>query len=234
MSFVNKVFDEIKARGYIRPHKRQKQGIGLTSGEEIKWIIDSKKIVHDAYSGSSYLAHSPDFFYAVVAYYIHRQAKGIWSYTDMMLVESMDTWRSSMQRFGVDLDLKEIDKIVTGLGNAIYNLFKKDVEPEKEESSNVNGILREFANLAQKYGISVEDIESNVKEIYRSLVKYLHPDKYPDPKEKEEKTREFQELQNIYDSIPTQYKTANTWYDHYIQSEVIKSIIINSIKNDIK
>ena len=232
---VNKVFDELKNRGYIRPHKRQKQWSGLTRGEEITWIIDSKKIVRDAYSYGSYLSHTPDYFYAVVAYYIHRQARNITSWTDMMLVDSMNIWRRSMEKFGVTLSLKEIDHIVSVIGNEIYGTFKKNVEPEEEQiNSNVSGILKDFADLAQKHGISTVGIEDNVKDIYRSLVKNLHPDRYQDPIEKQQKTREFQDLQNIYDAIPAQYKAASSWYGKYIESEALKTIIISSIKKDIK
>jgi hypothetical protein len=231
-SSVNKVFDELKARGYIRPHKRQKQYTGLTKGEEITWIVDSKKIVNDAYGFNSYLSHTPDYFYAVVAYYIHRQVRNISSWTDMMLVDAMNVWQNSMKRFGIDLDWKEVERIITIIGNAILNIFRKNVEPEsgQETSGEVTDALKEFANLALKYGISIEGLENNVRNIYRTLAKYLHPDKYPDPKEKEEKTREFQDLQNLYDSIPAQYKAAHSWYDLYVESEIAKDIITTSIK----
>lgn len=216
---ITKVLEELKSRGYIRPSKRQKQYTGLTLGEEIIWIIDSKKIVHDAYSYGSYLAHTPDYFYAVVAYYIHRKHKNISSWTDMMLVDSMEIWRSSMERYNIKLSFKEIDRVISSIGSAIYNSFKGSTESEKTTTQeNITGALKEFANLAQKYGISVEDVENNVKNIYRTLTKLLHPDMFQDPKEKEQKTEEFKQLQNLYDAIPQQYKMAYSWYDRYIES----------------
>jgi hypothetical protein len=230
-SYVNKVFDELKNRGYIRPHKRQKQYSGLTMGDEIKWIIDSKKIVNDSYSASSYLAHTPEYFYAVVAYYIHRVARNIQSWTDMMLVESMMTWKYSMKSYGIEMDLREIERVVSLIGSAIYRLFSKDVEQEAPQyGSSTTGVLKEFSDFAIKHGISIEGLEDNVRNIYRSLAKNLHPDTVQDPIEKQEKTKEFQQLQNIYDALPQQYKTANNWYDKYVESQIQKDIIVNSMK----
>lgn len=230
-SNTEKIFNEIKARGYIRPHKRQKQGLGLTSGEEIKWIVDSKKIVKDAYSGSSYLGNSPDYFYAVIAYYVHRRVRNIQSWTDMMLRDSMSNWRTNMEKFGVNISFKEVDYIVTKIGEEIYKSLKGDFEPEKEEIvSNVPRTLKEFADFAKKHGISTDDLENNIKAIYRSLVKNLHPDTVLDQKEKEIKEEEFKKLQKIYDEIPQQYKQALSWYDKYVESESRKFLIVNSFK----
>lgn len=229
-SYVNKVFEELKNRGYIRPSKRQKQYSGLTMGDEIKWVIDSKKIVDDAYGRSSYLSNTPEFFYSVVAYYIHRTARNISSWTDMMLVESMRTWRDSMKSYGIDISLREIERVVALIGSAVYRLFSKDVEREAPQSSSTTGVLKEFSDFALKHGISIEGLEDNVRNIYRSLAKNLHPDTVQDPIEKQEKTKAFQELQNIYDNLPQEYKTANNWYDRYVESQIQKDIIVNSMR----
>jgi len=237
MASVNKVFDEIKARGYIRPHKRQKQYTGLTTGDEITWIVDSKKIVNDAYSFGSYLSHTPDYFYAVVAYYIHRKHRNISSWTDMMLRDSMATWRSNMAKYGINLDINQIDAIVSSIGNAIYDIFSKKAEYFDQEAQapkeNVAEALRDFENLAQQYGISTEGLEQNVKNIYRTLTKTLHPDLVQDPQEKLKREEEFKKLQEIYDAIPQQYKLAYSWYDKYIESKNIRTIIISSIKRNV-
>jgi len=228
-SYAGKVFEELKNRGYIRPSKRQKQYSGLTMGDEIKWIIDSKKIVNDAYGSNSYLANTPEYFYAVVAYYIHRVVRNISSYTDFMLVESMRTWRDNMKSYGINIDLREIEKIVELIGKLVYRLFSKDVEQETQQPSTT-GALKEFADFASKYGISTEGLENNVRNIYRSLAKYLHPDTVQDPIEKQEKTKAFQDLQNIYDNLPQEYKTANNWYERYVESQIQKDIIVNSMR----
>jgi len=117
-------------------------------------------------------------------------------------------------------------------------MFKRDMEPETEtdtkRSSGLPESLNQLANIAKQYGISVENIENDAKNIYRTLSKQIHPDLYPEPNVKIKKEEEMKELNAIWDKVPNQYKTANTWYDNYVYSEVVKTIIINSIKKDIK
>ena len=112
------IMKKLQALGYIRPSKRQKQFEGISSGEEIKWIVDSKKIVNDIYS-NRFLQNSTDFFYAVVAYYIHRQIKNIWSWSDSMLMDSISTWIRNMKKLGANLDYKEIVKSIEYIGQYI-------------------------------------------------------------------------------------------------------------------
>jgi len=88
-------------------------------------------------------------------------------------------------------------------------MFKRDMEPETETDTKRSSI-------------------------YRTLSKQIHPDLYPEPNVKIKKEEEMKELNAIWDKVPNQYKTANTWYDNYVYSEVVKTIIINSIKKDIK
>lgn len=237
------ILKKIQQIGYIRPHKRQKQNVGLSSGEEIKWIIDSKKIVDDTYSNRS-LHNEPKFFYTVIAYYIHRKVRKIWSWTDMMLTDAIRTWIGTMEGFDVPFDKKTIYNTIESIGNKIVTQIygEEKARDPKDDFKNFynedngqqwqngqggqNGnrpknplnqsAISEFANFAEKYGIETENIENNLKSIYRTLAQAIHPDKFQDPTEKANKTKEFQELQSIWEKIKENYTVASTWYDEFI------------------
>lgn len=222
------VLGKIKEKGYIRPSKKQKQGLGLTSGDEIKWIVDSKKIVNDTYS----FGNSPDYFYAVAAYYIHRKIRGIWSWTDMMLVDSMRVWFNVMKKHGSTFSFEEMKKAIETIGDLIIEeIYGKQTKEQRNRSFNdwfngeasseygrgeTSSDISDFVNFAQQYGIDPEGIKDNIKKVYRVLVNKLHPDKYLDPKEKEEMTGKFQDLQEIWNKMPESYKTAFSWYDRFV------------------
>jgi len=228
---VDYVLNKIKEKGYIRPHKRQKQEAGLSSGEEIKWIVDSKKIVNDAYNFGT----SPDYFYAVVAYYIHRKIRGIWSWTDMMLTDTMSQWVNVMKRYGATFSFEEMEKVIETIGKLIIEkIYGKKIKEDQYKSFNNwftgedNGkeevadgsVVSTFINFAKQYGIDPEGIKDNVKKVYRMLANKLHPDKYVDLVEKEKMTEKFKELQQIWDNMPPTYKTAFSWYDRVIFSSL--------------
>jgi hypothetical protein len=225
----------LQNKGYIRPHKRQKQAPGLTTGDEIHWVIDSKKIVNDAYNMNSYASRIPDYFYTVLAYYIHRKVRGIWSWTDMMLMDVMNHWYGVMKEMGATFSFEDVEKAIETIGGTIvnqiygetkegrdkqfFNWFYTGKEQGKPESQQFTGGIIEFANFAKQYGIDVEDItEENAKNIYRTLAKNLHPDLQQDPTKKLEMTEKFKTLQEIWDKVPEQYKKANNWYERFIIS----------------
>ena len=226
------VLRKLIEKGYIRPHKRQKQmGGGLTMGDEIKWVIDSKKIVNDVYS-YGFNSKMPGYFYAVVAYYVHRQVRGISSWTDMMLVDTIGTWLRTLKRFGLDLSFGTIEHVVTKIGNSIVSkIYGKETKQERDrkfrewwngeetgetsqETAPPTGVIADLASFAERFGIDTTDIENNLKGIYRVLVKNLHPDTEVDPVKKRDKEEQFKLLQGIWDRIPEQYKTASTWYEY--------------------
>jgi len=231
-SYADTVLRKIQEKGYIRPHKRQKtQGPGITLGEEIDWVVDSKKIVNDAYSFGSYLSTTPEYFYTVVAYYIHRKVRGIWSWTDMILIDVMGTWHRTMTNMGATFSFKEIEKAIEDIGNVIIQkVYGKETQEQKNkrffedfyggqsggQSGGVSAISS-LANFAKEFGVAEEDItKENIKNVYRILTKKIHPDLYQDPVQKQEMTKKFQELQNIWDNLPNEYKVASSWYERYI------------------
>ena len=217
------ILNQLQRREYIRPRKRKRQTEGLSSGEEIKWVVDSKKIVNDAYSPTQ----SPDYFYAVIAYYIHRKVRGIWSWTDMMLHDALSSWYRIMKRFGMDLTFGQMKSSVESIGNVIVDKIygqktKEKINEEFREwfdggqmpgdSGQIEPALIDFANFAKEYDIEIDNITENAKYIYRALAKNIHPDLYTDPNKKEEMEQKFKELQNIWDRVPQQYKSAFSWY----------------------
>jgi len=209
---VDSILRKLQEKGYIRPSKRQRQSPGMTMGDEIKWVIDSPKIVDDAY-GSSYVQNTPDYFYSVVAYYVHRRIRNISSFTDMMLVDVISKWIDTMKKMGANITFREVDASISQIGDAIARKIQGHTEKaENINPTNSDSALNEFAQFVQKYEIDTENIQNNVKGIYRMLVQKIHPDKFPDPAEKLQKEEEFKALQAIWDRVPSQYKTAFNWY----------------------
>ncbi len=232
---VETLIRELNSYGYIRPHKRQKQSVGIGRGEEIKWVIDSKKIVDDTYSWSK--SKYPEFFYTVLAYYIHRKIRGIWSWSDMMLMDVLRSWYRTMVRFGSTFKFDEIEAALSSIGNAIINRiygrttkeqanddFKKWMDGEDFGAGGTGGNimdqvgtqvtlaeLREFLSFAKQYNIDLSDVENigeHVKDIYRALAKKVHPDLHMSPEQKEKAEEEFKNLQGIWSRVPSKYKLA--------------------------
>ena len=235
-SAVKSVLNKIKDIGYIRPHKRQKQSEGLSSGEEIKWVVDSDKIKNDIYGRGGYVRSTPEYFYVVVAYYIHRQVRGIESWSDAMLVDSAMIWINNMKKFGADINSKTLFAAMGRIGDLIIKEIYGDTSKTNENQNNQNNqnnqgynqhnqyrqnipnnsSIDKFKNLAIEYGIDATDIENNLKGVYRQLVQKMHPDKFLDQVKKDEMTEKFKDLQNIWDDIVKIYRVSTNWYENYI------------------
>jgi hypothetical protein len=71
-------------------------------------------------------------------------------------------------------------------------------EENMSSSSKISSVLSEFKSIAEEFGIDTTDLENNLKSVYRQLVTKVHPDKYPDPKEKEVMTIEIRLFQLLY------------------------------------
>jgi hypothetical protein len=209
---ADSILRKLQEKGYIRPSKRQRQSPGMTMGDEIKWVIDSPKIVDDAY-GSSYVQNTPDYFYSVVAYYVHRRIRNISSFTDMMLVDVISRWLGTMKKMGADITFREVDVSISQIGDAIARKIQGNTAKEENVNpTNTDSALNEFAQFVKKYEIDAENIQNNAKGIYRMLAQQIHPDKFQDQATKLQKEEEFKELQAIWSRVPSQYKTAFNWY----------------------
>lgn len=226
---VDDILNVLKSRGYIRQslrgNKEGEKGIEVqTKDEQVKWIINSKKAVSDAYGSNRYLSESPDYFYAVVAYYIHRKIRGIFSFSEMMLTEAMGSWLRIMNRYGAGFQFGEVMDSIEEIGDIIVNKiykgktkaqineefrdwFDNSTRDNKYNYVKAESSLTEFSTFAQRYGIDPEDIENNLMSIYRVLVKKLHPDLIQNSSEKLISEKSFKELQGIWDRIPESLKT---------------------------
>jgi hypothetical protein len=164
-----------------------------------------------------------------MAYYVHRKVRGIWSWTDMMLTDSIREWIDTVRRLGFSINFNQVLNAIETIGNAIVTKIyagKTKEQRNKEffedfygdgttSEPSQNPALQELANFAQQFGVDPQGIEDNLRNIYRALAKQLHPDMYPDPKKKSEMEQKFKELQIIWNKIPDQYKQAFSWYELY-------------------
>jgi len=225
---VESVLQKIKEMGYIRPHKRQKSmGPGMTSGDEIKWVLDSEAIRNGIYS-RGFEKSSPDFFYTVVAYYVMKAKTGQWSWTDIMLVDSIRDWINIMKKFGEELDFKEISETISAIGKEIlYMVFGQKSQTRREKYYNFyygggffgndegsgfgqssNSSTIELENYSRKLGLDPTGLTP--KRLYRQLTRVTHPDVNRNDPSAEEN---FKELGRIWDAIPEELKQACNWYE---------------------
>jgi hypothetical protein len=146
-----------------------------------------------------------------------------------------------MNRYGAGFNFKEVMYSIEEIGSMIVSKIygKKTKEQINEEFRNwfddstrdnkqgyqntgTNNSLSELSIFAQKYGIDPEGLENNLIGVYRTLAKKLHPDLVQDPNEKLIAEKSFKELQDIWDRIPQNLKTAMNWYDLYTTSSARK------------
>lgn len=211
----------LQDRGLIRPHRRQKQGLGLTMGDEIRWVLDDEKIRNGIY-GRGYGLNSPGYFYDAVAYFILREIRNIRSFTDMMLMDSFSTVKNILNRMGNNFRMGDIEKTIYGIGNKIINKIQGATENKQDKKVSVpasNADLIEFFNFAKGLGVPEDDLDSdNAKSIYRALARKLHPDMEMDASKKGEAEEKFKKLQEIWDRVPNTYKNAFSWYGIYRES----------------
>jgi hypothetical protein len=215
---------QLKERGYIRPNKRQKQNVGLATPEAIKWVVDSEKI-KDAIYGSGYLHKVPEFFYAVIAYWVHRKKNNIpvnlgsrmgWD----QLSSAMDTWMRSMKSFGYEIDWKEVESAVEGIGSQIYadivGKARPDINPETVFNGEQQGIqfdpnIPPFIQFAEENGVDTTNAveENRLKSVYLNLAKQFHPDLNRESEEQEAAAQaRSKRLMELWQAIPNNIREA--------------------------
>ena len=233
VSMIGKNYDvqffrnKLSELGYIRPNKRVKNDLitpGFIPLDKIKWVIDSKKIVNDAYS----FTQNPDQFYGAIAYWLHRKARNISSWTDMMLVDIIRHWHNLSQRYGHNISREEVEKYFDRISSDIYRDLYKN-EPKKNVWENYQDFygggqgtqskrnpvskekaLEDFINFAISLGVDRLSALANPKKVYRELAIKLHPDLNPGDPEAEKK---FIRLSELYNNMPTEVIRANNWYN---------------------
>jgi hypothetical protein len=234
---VDQIILKLAERGYIYKTKKQKQGEGL-SGNDTRWIVDSKKATADAYA-SGYSSRTPNFFYAVVAYAVHRKIKGIASFSEMALVDAVSKWADAMSmalnhKIDIRNALDAVDKIA---GDIVLKIWPKKTREQKEREfrdwfygsdhggqnrgdkpgkTGTPAGLEAFKEFAATYGIDPATVEASPKKAYYELAKMLHPDMDEETSSEEA----FKQLQNIWDGVPSILKSASDWFDRHITASI--------------
>lgn len=219
---INMFKNQLINMGYIRPSKKVKKELktpGFVPQEDIKWVIESKKIVNDAYT----YTQNPDEFYSTIAYYLHRKIKNISSWTDMMLTTAIEHWHKLTKRYGYDIKYEDISTYFNTIANGLYEELFQKTPPQnrweqyqdfysgspQETSYTLTNELENFASFVQSLGINKKEALQNPKEVYRRLAMELHPDRNPNnPKA----TEQFKQLSVLYNNLPTNIIRAHNWY----------------------
>jgi hypothetical protein len=219
--------------GYIRPNKRTKQqGEGMVPQGSIKYVLDDNKIRDDVYG--SKLRNQPEYFYAVLAYYLMRKVRNITSWTEIMLVTWMESWVNLANRYNKNLVFKDIDNYLGQLVKLIYrNLYKQEAPKDRTESyedfynwfnedQGTSGeqktrpsgnALNIFVQFATKLGINSDVARNKPRSAYRELSKKYHPDLNPNNLEA---TEIMKILNALYHALPGDVIEANNWWQKII------------------
>jgi len=219
------VLNKLVEMGFVRPHRRQRQEQGLSSGEEIKWIMDHDAVVHGPSS------RTPEGFYTLVAYLLHRQIKGIESWSEMGLTMDTGDLVRKIQQFDPDITFEQLEQVLEMFAAAAQakwgfkdqrKLWKNYKEfysgghaskPKDEPAQSENDLLDRLAEMAGRFGVDTTGIRQNPKKIYRELAMKVHPDRFStEPQKQEEMKLVFQELGNLWEEIRTVHRISNSWY----------------------
>jgi len=213
--------------GYVRPSKRQpKRGPGMQAVEEIRIVIDDKKI-RDVIYGSRKLKNSPEFFYAVLAYYVMRKARNITSWTEMILTDSIRDFSDLLDRFGIEMTFRQVSDYFDRAAVLTYQALTGRRAPRSRadawsdfygggggmggETPDVqmpSGAVEQFANFVARLpdaGVTAEQVMQDPKSAYRQMALKWHPDRN---KENPEAGRIFGELSTLWNQLPAQVRLA--------------------------
>jgi hypothetical protein len=221
--------DKLQELGYIRPNKKVKKidkQPGFLPKDKIKWVVESKKVVNDAYT----YTQEPSQFYSTIAYYLHRKVKNISSWTDMMLVSAINHWHKLSERFGHEISYEEVDKYFNEISSQLYReLFYKEPPRSTQEQTEdfynqfgrgqerqpvpgSSGGLENFVNIVTQLGVDPNIARKNPKQVRNELAMKYHSDRTGDD------PQSLQIMKNIndaYESVPQELKASN-WYKKLI------------------
>lgn len=126
---VNEFKQRMISMGYLRPRKTRGQvGIGMVPQENIRYnILDHKKIIDDTYRWKN--SNSPESFYTVMAYYLSRLKRNVTSWTEMMLVDAVNHWTRTANRFGMDMDFREVMGFFDREARRLYQTIFEESAP---------------------------------------------------------------------------------------------------------
>lgn len=211
------VLQELRNREYIRYNRRQKSKEGLAKDDQIKWVVDSKKVINDTYSRDTC-----DVFTAI-AYTVHRVVRGTGSTYSMMVRSAIGEVHRDLKKLYPELTAKEVLNAIETIATLIVTNFFEGGKKSRWEKyqeyygSNKTGYegMQEFEStlnslyeFGKEYGVVPEEVQSSPKSVFRFLSKKVHPDTSTNEDEKIEKEKKFKELINIWDKIPKQLKVS--------------------------
>lgn len=212
--------DKLEELGYIRPSKRGRKTPGFMPRESIKWVIESKKIVNDAYS----YGQDPNAFYSMIAYWLHRKIRNISSFTEMNLSWGINHWYRLAKQYGHEVSQDDVwnyfDKVSSDLYRALF-----DREPPKSmgdkyqdfysggqgqqqvaPGASSGDAMGQWVAFAASLGINAELAQTDPKGVYRQLAKQYHPDINP------EGADIFKQLAETFNRLPLEVTRAFNWY----------------------
>ncbi|WP_342349858.1 hypothetical protein [uncultured Nitrospira sp.] len=105
------------------------------------------------------------------------------------------------QEFGVSLDDAEIDiKDPEGTAERLTKMFKQQHEHAEQETAKRPQPKKSAKQLAKEAKDTEEaaNVSKSIQAVYRQLVVALHPDREPDPAERERKTELMQQVTVAY------------------------------------
>lgn len=220
--------DRLLELGYIRPAKRRikRPGIGVEVSEEVPMILDTKKILDASYNFGR-LSRTPNFFYAVLAYLMHRHKAGNIGFMSWQIGSNISSFHKTLEQHGLDISYRELDEYLDILAKKLlyeiigvrargsawdqYEAFyggdwgatswerEQQNTPTSHEQAS---FLNSFLNFAEQQGVNRELAQSNPRKAYRQLIMKLHPDINPNAENL------FKQLVSLWENVPNEYKKA--------------------------
>lgn len=221
--------------GYIRPSKRMKRGLGMVPQDKVTMIMDTNKILDDIYKFGK-TSNSPQFFYAAIAYYMHRLKAGNIGFAPTIIMDSMRQLSDTLKRFGSTIDRGDLEDYIAslakGLLQSLFGLRSSTAWDNwqsfyggnwgNENDSNSAPIdsgssfaMNSFIRYAVMHGFDENMVKQNPHNIYKQLAIKLHPDQNMQNPDQAE--ADFKELQRIWNSVPEQFKGKQANYNWFMK-----------------
>lgn len=230
---LNEFKQRMISMGYLRPRKARGQvGVGMVPQENIRYnILDHKKIIDDTYRWKK--SNSPESFYTVMAYYLSRLKRNVTSWTEMMLVDAVNHWTRTANRFGMDMNFREVMGFFDRESRRLYQEIFEESAPRsrvdqfsdfysgfsgKEQAGPQDRSFRSpatipFANFVARIGGNRELALQDPKKAYNQMALKWHPDVQSDksPENIAKCNKIFGELSQLWASISRRSAFVLNW-----------------------
>ncbi len=220
---------KLMEHGYIRPKRnRRRTGPGMQPQDSIELILDTRKIVDDSYDWGK-ISTSPNYFYSVLAYLMHRKKAGNIGWGSHQINSSIYNFGELLKRYGATIDADGlydyIDSLASKLLNEVIGVQSRNSAWDNYENFYGDGGvgvgdgggdvfpeapgLDMFIQFAASHGLDPATIKSDPKKAWRILAHKFHPDRNPNNPEVE---AQFIELGNLWSNVPEQIRqSAESW-----------------------